>query len=57
MKRKPHRKHWYKYYIGECPVCGRDQSYKERQYTPKPEHMHERIEYLPDTLTYDHCMG
>ena len=25
-------KYWYKIHIGECPICGRDQSYRERIY-------------------------
>jgi hypothetical protein len=56
-KRKPHKEHWYKIYIGECPVCGRDQSYRERVYGSKPEKREERYFYLPDNFTYDHCMG
>lgn len=35
MKQKPH---WYRMFVGECPVCGRDGSYRERVYGPKPEH-------------------
>lgn len=49
--------YWYRFYYGECPVCGKDKSYKERVYGPKPKDMKERIKYLPDTETYDDCIG
>lgn len=30
-------KYWYKTTINLCPVCGREQKYRERQYAfPKP---------------------
>ena len=51
------RKYWYKYYIGECPICGRDHSYKERQYSPRPKNKEDRIKQLDYTETYDHCMS
>jgi hypothetical protein len=57
IKRKPAKKHWYKMYVGECPVCGRDQSFRERVYGERPEDRKDRYEYLPDTFTYDNCMG
>ncbi len=50
-------KHWYRIYIGECPVCGRDKSYKERVYGEKPEDRNEIYKYLSDFQTYDHCGG
>jgi hypothetical protein len=50
-----HRKHWYRIYVGECPVCGRDQGYRERVYGRKPKSAKCRIVYLPDSQTYDHC--
>lgn len=56
---KKHPKHWYKLYYGECPVCGRDSSYKERVYEykqKKPKNLEDRIVYIPDTQTYDHCL-
>jgi len=55
--KKTQKKHWYKIHIGECPVCGRDQSYRERVYGKKPKNYKKRYVYLPDTQTYDHCMG
>ncbi len=56
-RKKPHKPHWYFQYLGECPVCGRDQSIRERRYTPKPKDPSDRIEYLSATVTYDNCMG
>jgi len=53
---KTQKAYWYRLYFGECPVCGRDQSYRERVYGPKPKKPKDRIVYLPETQTYDHCM-
>ena len=50
-------KYWYMRFIGECPVCGRDKGYRERRYTPRPENASERVTYLSDFDTYDHCEG
>jgi len=46
-------KYWYFFWWGECPVCGRDQSYRERRYTPKPENIDERYGWLPQTACCD----
>lgn len=54
---KEKKKYWYKFYIGECPVCGKDKSYKERVYGEKPKDSKERYEHIPDTQTYDGCLG
>ena len=51
-----HRPHWYRLYIGECPVCGRDKSYRERVYGPRPENYWDRVTWIPDRETYDGCM-
>lgn len=50
--KKNKKKYWYKFYIGECPFCGRDRSFKERKYTKKPKNLKNRIEYLSDTFTF-----
>jgi hypothetical protein len=55
-KRKPVKKHWYRMHVGECPVCGRDKSFRERVYGKKPKSHRKRYIYLPDTYTYDHCL-
>lgn len=54
MKRK--RCYWYRMFVGECQVCGRDKSYRERVYTPKPKDPRKRYVQLPQTQTYDHCL-
>lgn len=55
VKRKASQKHWYRIYVGECPVCGRDQSCRVRVYGPPPPRA-ERYVRLPDSQTYDHCL-
>ena len=55
MKKK--RPYWYRQFIGECPVCGRDAGYRERVYGKKPTEPKERYKHRPDTETYDHCIG
>ena len=50
------KKYWYRQYIGECPVCGRDHSFKERVYGEKPTNREEIYKYLSDQETYDHCL-
>ena len=47
-------KYWYKFYHTECPVCGRLDDWKERQYeTEKPTDRGERHIYKQQ---YDNCM-
>ena len=55
-KRKATRPHWYRVYVGECPVCGRDKGYRERVYGTPPKDRGKRYVRLPDTTTYDHCL-
>ncbi len=58
MTDKPLRRpYWYRMHYGECPVCGKDRSYRERVYGEKPKDARKRIVYLPQTETYDHCMS
>lgn len=52
--KKPKRARWYMHYVGECPVCGRDKSYREARYT-KPPAKRLRYKVLPPFLTYDYC--
>ena len=49
-------KYWYKYYIGECPVCGSNHSYKERIYGEKPLDKKDRYIFLSNSDTYDGCL-
>jgi hypothetical protein len=50
------KEHWYKYYIGECPVCGKDKSFKKRVYGKKPKSDKKRYVYLSDHACYDYCL-
>ena len=52
---EPKREYWYRFYHGECPLCGRDKSYKERVLGPKPYDPAERHILLDDSQTYDWC--
>ncbi len=54
--KKSHKQHWYMMFCGECPVCGRDASYRERHYGPKPKNKNKRYVILGNTETYDHCL-
>lgn len=56
MKTKKKRPHWYKMWIGECPVCGRDRSVRERQYGRRPKARKNRVVYLTDGQAYDNCI-
>jgi hypothetical protein len=55
MQRRKQKRHWYRRYVGECPVCGRDKGFRERVYGRRPKRPRNRIVYLPDTETYDYC--
>lgn len=48
--------YWYKMFIGECPVCGRDASYRIKQCGPKPSESKEIYVILSNEETYDHCL-
>lgn len=52
-KRK--QSHWYRIYVGECPVCGSDKGYRERVNGPKPKARSKRVVHLSDSQCYDHC--
>jgi hypothetical protein len=52
MKQDDKPRYWYKLYVQVCPVCGKEDSWKERCYTPKPESPEERISYKE---IYDYC--
>ena len=56
-RRKPIRKHWYIQYLGECPACGRDKSWRERVYGRKPKDERRRCVQLSQKECYDHCIG
>ena len=48
----PKTAYWYFIRIVECPVCGRDEEYRERRYTPRPDDANERHSYEQH---YDWC--
>jgi hypothetical protein len=56
MKRKPTRKHWYRTYIGECVLCGRDEGYRERVYGKRPKSASKRYRQLPTSACEHHFM-
>lgn len=56
VMRKRLPQHWYRYWWGECPVCGRDKSFKERVYGLKPDDIKERHKWQDPAITYDHCL-
>lgn len=47
------RKYWYKLTIHYCPVCGSEDRYRERQFTPRPADRMKRIEWHD---YYDYCL-
>lgn len=49
------KRHWYKMYIGECPVCGANKSYRVRIYGRKPRSVAKRYVQLSNQETYDWC--
>lgn len=52
MKKTKKKKYWYLITITECPVCGRGDTYRERQYTKKPKDDSKR--YVFEQI-YDWC--
>ena len=46
------RKHWYYVSIVYCPVCGRDNTYKERRFGRRPKRWQNRHSYEE---VYDGC--
>lgn len=55
VQNKKHQ-HWYRLHIGECPVCGRDRSYRVRVPGKPPANRKDRVVYLPDNQTYCGCL-
>ena len=49
-------KGWYKFYWGECPVCGNDASYKIFiKDSPKPKEYKDRWFTISQMEAYDDC--
>jgi len=45
-------KHWYFITVYICPVCGREEEYRERRYTPRPENWEDRNKIIEE---YNWC--
>jgi hypothetical protein len=54
MRKRP-RRYWYRIFVGECPVCGRDKGFRVRVYGKPPRDRRKRYQHLPDTACYDYC--
>jgi hypothetical protein len=50
------QKHWYKSFVGSCPVCGTDRSYRVLVMGERPSKPEECFETLSDGECYDHCL-
>jgi hypothetical protein len=48
----PRQKYWYLIEHHTCPICGQTTTFRERQYTPKPENQSDRVFYFE---FYDYC--
>ena len=47
-------KYWYFISVEYCPVCGRDDTWRERRYSPRPEKWEDRHSFKE---VYDWCVG
>ncbi len=54
-KQKTHRRHWYRVYVGECPICGRAKSFRLRVYGAPPRDRRKRYVQLSLQDSYDYC--
>jgi hypothetical protein len=50
------RTYWYRFYHGNCPVCGTNHGYRERVYGRRPKSIQKRHIELTDFETFDHCI-
>jgi hypothetical protein len=48
------KKHWYRMYVGECPVC--DAGSRERVYGKKPKNLSRVYVQLSGRECYDYCL-
>lgn len=53
---RKHRPHWYRLFVGECPVCGHDRSYRVRVYGRRPKDPCKRLEQIPPMACSDHWL-
>lgn len=52
---KPKKGYWYYTVTYECVLCGREEVYRERRYTPKPKEHGERFEYHQTACPQHFC--
>jgi hypothetical protein len=50
------KRYWYRQYLGECPVCGSDKSYRERVYGKKPKNNKKIYVFIPAYECYLWCL-
>lgn len=55
-KTKKRRPHWYRIYLDECVLCGRDEGYRERVYGKKPRDPSKRYVQLPQSACGGHFL-
>lgn len=48
--------HWCLVHMGECVICGKDESFRERVYGKKPFDANERYAYPPDDACWEHFL-
>lgn len=46
------KRYWYRIFVYYCPLCGKEDEYRERQYSRKPKNRDKRITIKEE---YDHC--
>lgn len=44
---------WYFISYIECPVCGKEEEFRERRFGPRPEAYEDRHDFRQ--IIYDHC--
>ena len=54
--KKIRKKYWYKQYMGECPVCGRNMGWREKVNGDKPTDLTKVYIQLSPEDCYDHCI-
>lgn len=52
IKRQPLKPHWYYITVHYCPLCGREETFRERRFDPRPEDWKDRHEFLE---RWDYC--
>ena len=48
MEKDNKKKYWYHTTIYYCVICGRENKYRERRYTPKPENWGDRNVFIEE---------